>query len=175
MDFDVGVLPLSRSGLEQFAAWTFFGPDDVDETDRPDHLAIGHNSYFVLGYSASRSQVRVHHPRRHIDQTTFQFSGLPEPPETYIRESLDPKVHLILEFDHEDIRVAGTRAVPPKLQGVSGGGMFHLADLSPTLAAKLVAIATDHDKKARVIIGTRIEYFMDSARRVLQDEPRLFD
>ena len=84
-------------------------------------------------------------------------------------------MHLIIEFDHEDIRVAGARAVPPKLQGVSGGGMFHLADLSPTPEARLVAIATDHDKKARVIVGTRIEHFVNSARSVLRDDPQLFD
>lgn len=175
LDFDVGILPLSKSRLAPFSAWSFFRASDVDENDRPNHLAFGQNSYFVFGYSASRSQVKVHHQRRHIDQSTFQFTGLPEPPATYIRESRDPAMHLILEFDHTDIRVAGQRMTPPKLQGVSGGGMFHLADLSPTTQAKLVAVATDHDKKARVLVGTRIEHFMDSTRRILREEPRLFE
>jgi hypothetical protein len=174
IDFDVGLLPLSRSDLHLFAGYRFLGEADIDEIGRPDTLVFGFNSYSVFGYPASRSQFRVDHVGRHIKQASFHFTGLSEPLPVYVRERLDPEVHVIIEFDHADIRIAGRQITPPKLQGVSGGGIFHLDTFDDAAPTQLVAIATGHRRSARMVVGTRIEHFISAARRVVAAEPHLF-
>ena len=166
LDFDVGVLPLRASELEPFAGCVPLGAQDVDENDQPNHLDFGSNSYFVFGYSASRSQITIRHKERHIQQQTFQLTALPEAPATYAREQLDPAVHLALEYDHEKISSGGVDVNPPKLDGMSGGGIFHLEGREAR--GKLVAIATEHRRKARVLVGTRIEHFFNTARHLVR-------
>jgi hypothetical protein len=173
-DFDIAVLPLVGADVTTFTDWSFLDQGDVDLQHQVDPLAYGRNSYSLFGYSASPSQVKVSRPRKHIRQQSFLFTGLPEDESVYRRESLNPLVHLVLEFDHKDIRVAGRRTTPPKLQGVSGGGIFHLVDLSANPTTRLVAIATEHRRSSRVVVGTRIEHFVALARAVIANEPTLF-
>ena len=172
-DLDIGVLPLRRSGLAAFKTSVFLDADDINENHEVKQGLAG-NSHFVIGYSASRSQVRVSHVERHIHQVSFQFTGLGEPPGTYTRESLDPAAHLIVEFDRKKLRFKGQSVIGPKVQGVSGGAIFHLTDGSVAPTAELVAIATEHRKQSRLIVGTRIEHFMRLARELMVSEPALF-
>ena len=79
----------------------------MDEHDQPDHLDSGNNTYFVFGYSASRSQLKISHKEHHIHQQTFQLTALHERPSTYVREKLNPAVHLVLEYDRENVRSGG--------------------------------------------------------------------
>ena len=70
--------------------------------------------------------------------------------------------HILLDFDHKEIRVEGRRAAPPKLQGVSGGGIFHIS--RKALRGRLVAIATENRQRSRLIVGTRIKHFLAIVR-----------
>lgn len=174
IDLDVAVLPLRRSELVAFDGSVFLGAADIDEHHEVKQSLDG-NSHFVIGYSASRSQVRVSHVGRNVHQVSFQFTGLVEPPETYAKESLDPAGHLIIEFDRDKLRFKGQTVTGPKVQGVSGGGIFHLADRSGDPPVKLVAIATEHRRQSRLIVGTRIEHFMRLARDLIVTDPTLFE
>jgi hypothetical protein len=58
---------------------------------------------------------------------------------------------------------------------VSGGGIFHLQDLNVTTTTTLVAIATEHRRHSRIIVGARIEHFMRLARDLIVTERTLFD
>ena len=140
--------------------------------DQPDHLDFGNNTYFVFGYSASRSQIKISQKERHIHQQTFQLTALPERPSTYVREKLDPAVHLVLEFDRQNVRSGGVDVTPPELHGVSGGGIFHLA--GQRAEGKLVAIGTEHRRRASILVGTRVEHFLNTARHIIQSDPELF-
>ena len=106
---------------------------------------------------------------------SFQFTRLGEPPDTYLKESLDPAAHLLVEFDRENFRFKGQSITGPKVQGVIGGGMFHLADSGAAPTAALVAMATKHRRPSRLIVGTRIEHFMRLARELIITERALFD
>ena len=77
----------------------------------------------------------------------------PAPLARYRELDIDPSTHLILDYDHKQIYVDRARTNPPRLQGVSGGGVFRLRIDTPP---KLVGIPTDHLKTRRVIVATKI-------------------
>jgi hypothetical protein len=77
--------------------------------------------------------------------------------------------HLVEDFDHKDTVVERKKVVPPKLQGVSGGGIFCIWRSSNT--GPLVAIATEHRKRSCILVGTRVRYFVQVARELARTEP----
>lgn len=172
-DFDVGVLPLRARALGPFAQCTFLTGPDVDEDDQPDDRGLA-AFYFVVGYPASRTQVKVSHQARHIHQILFQLTTSPPAADAYLRETLPQSDYLLLDFDGKDIRVAGKVVTPPKLQGVSGGGIFYIS--RSTADGPLVAIATAHRRNSRFIVGTRIKHFLRAARQLnATAPPELFE
>jgi hypothetical protein len=60
-------------------------------------------------------------------------------------------------------------STPPKLQGVSGGGIFCIWRSSNT--GPLVAIATEHRKQSCTLVGTRVRSFVQVARELARTEP----
>lgn len=138
----MGVIPLPANALQSFFdGCTAIEESEINESFVVDH-GIGTNSIYVIGYPASNSQVRVNHADKTVRQTSFQFTGLAEVEEVYRRESLSVAHHLVVEFG--DVRSGGQPATPPKLQGVSGGGMFHLVTREADATIRLVAIATTY-------------------------------
>src|SRR5580700_1317497 len=59
-DLDVGVLPLDDDALGSFAACTFLTGDEVDQNEEADNGGLL-EFYFVFGYPASRTQVKISH------------------------------------------------------------------------------------------------------------------
>lgn len=162
-EIDVGVIPLPPNALSFFDGCTPIEESEINESYVVDQ-GIGKNSIYLIGYSASNSQVRVNHADKTVRQTSFQFTGLAEIEEVYRRESLSVLHHLVVEF--ANVRSGGQPARPPQLQGVSGGGMFHLMTLDTDATIRLVAIATEHRRPEELVIGTRIEHFLRVARQI---------
>jgi hypothetical protein len=167
-DLDVGILPLRAGALGAFKQCVFLTGPEIDEDDRPDDRGLA-AYYFVFGYPASRSQVKVSSEARRIQQISFQLTTSPPTAEAYLRESLPQSDYLMLDFDHKDTRVAGKVVTPPKLQGVSGGGFFHIS--RSTVEGPLVAIATEHRRISRCLLGTRIKHFLTAARQLNATAP----
>lgn len=163
-EIDVGVIPLPENALLSF----FEGCTPIEESEiNEDYVVehgIGRNSIYLIGYSASNSQVRVNHADKTVCQTSFQFTGLTEIEEVYRRESLSVAHHLVVEF--ANVRSGGQPATPPQLQGVSGGGMFHLVTRDADATIRLVAIATEHRRAEEIVVGTRIEHFLGVAKQI---------
>lgn len=173
-ELDAAVLPLRRSDLEALGASTFLRAEDISENHH-NVQDLGLNSYFTMGYPESRNYARINLPQRRVRQTSFQVTGLAAPPEAYLEESLDPSQHLAIEFDREHLRYKGTQIVGPHVQGMSGGGIFHLRDRTdPHGSPALVGIGIKHRRAARLLIGTRIEHFMQLARGVVADNRQAF-
>ena len=80
-----------------------------------------------------------------------------------------PLDHMLFDFDHKDIAIGGRRVTPPKLQGVSGGGIFHIS--RSTFQGPLVAIATKNRRNSRLIVGTRLKHFLRAARQLRATAP----
>lgn len=114
--------------------------------------------FFVLGYSAPRTQVKVSRAQRHIHQRSFHCSTNPVDAAEYLQEGMPQADHVLLDFDHKEIVIGERRVNPPKLQGVSGGGVFHIS--RETKLGPLVAIGTQNRRNSRLIGGTRIKHFL---------------
>lgn len=167
-DLDVAVLALPSRQLGGFQQRVFLSGGEIDQDDRTDDQGLS-SFYFVLGYSASRTQVQVDRVRRHIYQRSFQCRTGPISPAEYLEEQLSQTDHIALDFDHEEIVIRGTRVTPPKLQGVSGGGIFHIS--RETNHGPLVAIATQNRRISRLIVGTRIKHFLATVRELKRHIP----
>ncbi|MBZ5526195.1 MAG: hypothetical protein LAP21_28590 [Acidobacteriia bacterium] len=162
-DLDVGVLALPARHLGPFQQRVFLTDTEIDQNDQPDDQGFT-SFYFVLGYSASRTQVRVSRTEHHIDQRSFHYSTNPVDAAEYLQEEMSQADHLLLDFDHKEIVIGGKRVNPPKLQGVSGGGVFHIS--RDTKQGPLVAIATQNRRNSRLIVGTRIKHFLAMVREL---------
>jgi len=160
---DVGVLVLPARQLGPFNGRVFLAGAEIDQDDQLDDQSP-ESFYFVLGYSASRTQVKVSESKRRIHQRSFQCATYPVNAAEYLAEQIPVSNHILLDFDHKEMMVAGRRANPPKLQGVSGGGIFHIS--REINAGPLVAIATQNLRRSRLIMGTRIKHFLAVAREV---------
>jgi hypothetical protein len=162
-DLDVGVLVLSARQLGPFQRRVFLAGTEVDLNDQPDDQGLA-SFYFVLGYSASRTQVKVSKAKRHIHQQSFHCSTDPVDAAEYLQKKMSQTDHVLLDFDHKEIAIGGRRVNPPKLQGVSGGGIFHIS--RQTNQGPLVAIATQNRRIPRLIVGTRIKHFLAMVREL---------
>ncbi|MGA7237795.1 MAG: hypothetical protein WBY44_19065 [Bryobacteraceae bacterium] len=172
-DLDVGVLLLPANRLGPFRQHVFLAGTEVDHDDRPDDQGLA-SFYFVLGYSASRTQVKVSKAERQIHQQSFHCSTGPVDAAEYLHEEMSRVDHILLDFDHKEIVLGGRRANPPKLQGVSGGGIFHIS--RETKRGPLVAIATQNRRGSRLIAGTRIKHFLAMARELkARSQPQRFE
>lgn len=158
---DVAVLALPPDNLGPFQARAFLRDSEIDETDRPDDPGLT-SFYLVLGYSASGTQVKVYRGKRQVNQQSFRCRTHPVSASEYVQEGLSQADHIALDFDHNEIVVGGKRTKPPKLQGVSGGGIFHMS--TATRQGPLVAIATQNRRNSRLIVGTRLKHFLAVAR-----------
>jgi hypothetical protein len=162
-DLDVGVLGLPARQLGPFQQRVFLSGAAIDQNDRPDDQGLA-SFYFVLGYSASRTQVKVSRAERHIHQRSFHCSTSPVAAAEYLQEEMPQADHILLDFDHKEVVIQGRRVDPTKLQGVSGGGIFHIS--RETKRTELVAIATQNRRSSRLIVGTRIKHFLAMVREL---------
>jgi hypothetical protein len=163
-DLDVGVLALTAGRLGAFQHHVFLTDAEIDQEDQPDDQDDLRSFYFVLGYSASRTQVKISKAERRIHQQSFRFSTQPVDAAEYLQERVSKSDRILLDFDHKEVRVGGRRASPPKLQGVSGGGIFQIS--RKVMRGPLVAIATDNRRRSRLIVGTRIKHFLAMVREL---------
>jgi len=167
-DLDVGVLVLPARQLGPFQQRIFLAGTEIDQDDRSDDQGLT-SFYLVLGYSASRTQVKVSRAKRHIHQRSFHYSTYPVDGAEYLQEKMSQADHIVLDFDYKEIVIKGTRVNPPKLQGVSGGGVFHIS--RKTQRDPLVAIATQNRRRSRLIVGTRIKHFLAMVRELKTISP----
>lgn len=162
-DLDVAVLALPSRQRGCFQQRVFLSCSEIDQDDRPDDQGLA-SFYFMLGYSASRTQVKVDIVNRHIHQRSFHCCTGPVCPAEYLQEQLSQTDYIVLDFDAKEIAIRGRQGTPPKLQGSSGGGIFQIS--RETNHGPLVAIATQNRRISRVIVGTRIKHFLAVVREL---------
>lgn len=162
-DLDVGVLVLPARQLGPFQQHVFLTGAEIDQNDQPDNQEPA-SFYFVLGYPASNAQAKVSRVGRHIDQRSFQFATSPVGAAEYLQEGMPQADHVLFDFDYKHIIVGGRRVNPPRLRGVSGGGVFYIS--RRTYKGPLVAVATKSRRNSQLIVGTRIKHFLKMVREL---------
>ena len=108
--------------------------------------------------------MKVSRAKRHIHQRSFHCSTYAVEAAEYLQEAMSQTDHILLDFDHKEIVIGGRRVNPPNLQGVSGGGVFHIS--RETKEGPLVAIATQNRRSSRLIVGTRVKHFLAMVREL---------
>jgi hypothetical protein len=160
---DAAVLFLPVRTLGPFEQRVFLSGDEIDEEDRPDDRTRA-SFYTVLGYSQSRTQVKLSRASRQIHQQLFHCATSPAEDGEYLQENLSRSSHVLLGFDHEELTKARKRT-PPRLQGVSGGGIFQIS--RDRMTGPLIGIATENRRTSRLIVGTRLKPFLAAARNLI--------
>ena len=125
-DLDVGVLVLSANELGPFRQRVFLASTEIDQDDQPDDQGLA-SFYFVLGYPASRTQVKISKAKRRIHQQSFQCSTSPVDAAEYLQEGMSQLNHMLLDFDHKEIEIGGRRVNPPQAPGSQWRG--HISHL----------------------------------------------
>ena len=107
--------------------------------------------------------MKVSRAQRHIYQRSFHCSTNPADAAEYLHEGMS-RDHALLDFDHKEIVNGERRVNPPKLQAVSGRGIYHIS--RETKQGPLVAMGAQNQRNSRLIAGTRIKHFLATIREL---------
>jgi hypothetical protein len=162
-DLDIGLSPLDSGELARLDGLIFVPETSMESESPPPRHGGPINDYVVFGYPESNSQFRVEQPRRNVRQHSFTLHTAITS-RNIAAEKLDPRVHLVLEFDRENIFVQGKRLNPPNPHGISGGAAFH--DVGGEL--KLAGIMTEYRRNSCILVGTQMTEVIAFAQHVIQ-------
>ena len=163
LDIGAAVIPAAR--VADLHDCVFIDESMMASADEPLPERRPLREFLIFGYPASRKQSQVF--QRQIKLTSFRFATSAALPERYTEVNVDPRSHVLLDYDHEKLFLDDKKITPPKLQGVSGGGVFKIG---PGLKPTLVAIPTHHLKRDRLVRAVRIEVVKVFLRRLIENE-----
>lgn len=122
----------------------------------PPHAPV--DAYMVMGYPCSRNRDSLQGEQ--FRARLYHFLTKEASTEGYRTLDRDPADQIVLHFNRKDVWRPEGRFTAPNLNGISGGGVWHLAPESgiPLPQAELAAIAVEWHDKARVkhVLSTRI-------------------
>jgi hypothetical protein len=174
---DIGLIPLrprtavalTQNGGVFLDREQFVEREIASGTDISQMLA---NTYFAVGFPASRSYSRIQHAQNRIHVKTYSVRLTLAPTDIY-PEGLSHRTHLLLDYAPHEIVLAGRRVNPPTVQGMSGGGAFRFHRRRPE-TTRLVGILIERHRTARVIAATRAAVVAELARAVIALHPDAF-
>jgi hypothetical protein len=168
-DLDIRLMPLPASKLGEFVRGEFLDVNSLNADHLPDLRRKRAPDYLVYGYSAGRSQLSVDHKARVLHQLSFHLRTYASPMDSYSKQKLDPRRHLVLNHDPKDVLIGGQLQTMPQMKGVSGGAVIHCP---PDRKPALVAIVIEHHKDRRTIVSTRVSHVIEFARHmILNSDP----
>jgi hypothetical protein len=159
-DVDVGVIALSTDCGDDLAGFYRFSTIQDMSTLLPKSDST---YYMIAGYPYSRNRLRPGEPGApsraifFVMRETLPISRL----KSKVANSDD--VHFAVAVPPEHHRVGDGRFHVPKLQGMSGGGIwrFEIDNRTRLVTTRsLVGIAIEHHRKERAIVGCRVELVM---------------
>jgi hypothetical protein len=175
---DIGLVPLDRQAADAIErnGGVFLDANRIDEAE----LVEGHhtlnaitNKYVAVGFPSSRSRSRIHHATKTIHLKTFSIN-LTLVPATDYPTGFSLGQHLLLEFPLDEILLEGRPVNPPKVQGMSGGGVFRLRRRQPETTT-LVGILIEHHRDVSALVATRWSQVAALARELIYGNPQSFD
>ncbi len=159
--YDIGFLLLSRRSAQLILSR--YRPLDVEELDLEHLTREKELEYLIFGFPASQSKARTDtkHVTSHLKSIEVAASKLNE----YNVQKRSPRTHLIIDFPKK----FGKGFFSPKVQGMSGGPVYHVQGLqshNPShLQLKVVALLCSHPDNLREydthypIVAARIDLF----------------
>jgi hypothetical protein len=153
-DLDVGFVRLASEACGAFEDCHFLPEDECELNHQDDRT--GSSFYLLIGYSVSRKLTKIW--GRQIKQFALCICTNPKSEPWHERMNLPAKDHILLEWKENNVAHNGVPRNMPKIEGMSGGGVFHVH--RKTGKARLVGIITELHKESRVIVATRIDLFV---------------
>jgi hypothetical protein len=165
---DYAFRAVSEEEAAQLDGCQFLPASQIAERDIP-QFTEPRTGYLALGYPLNRFK---HRPGSgHSRGETLPYAGTISPLDKYAQLKLQPYSHVALQFPHNATFSRDGKGPSPKMNGMSGGGIFRYPPLerSPLIALpSLAAITIEQRMAERVIIGVRIGLILaaiDNARR----------
>lgn len=115
-------------------------------------------AYLVFGYPLNRINLDRH--ARETSPNYLTYTGNLVNRETSDRHQLDPASHLYLHFDDKAAHGPAGPQRAPKLDGISGGGIFRFTageSLGDIGLPRLAGITTEHLRAQDLLAGIRID------------------
>lgn len=162
---DVGFVELSDAQVATLGNVRFLTPDDLDVTDAPSYFTYVRTKYLLLGYPASKQgKLRAD---LEVDPQPLAYAAQAADPSLYKSLETDPDRHLLLPFDQKAVISTEGRATAPKLDGMSGCGVWRFDSLHalPGGRDQLVGLFIEwHRGSRKVLVATRIDQCLEGVR-----------
>jgi len=127
----------------------FLSPSDLDVAD----LNGPNKKYAFTGYPGTKAKTNF--ALKKIKAVSFEYSLTPVPTGKFEAAGWNVGLHVIGEFDRENMAYAdGKRITAPQPNGISGGPVW--VKHPPYSEYKLVGLGIDWDEKNSMMVGVRI-------------------
>jgi len=164
--YDLAFVELDEEALSHLGNVRFLQSSDLD----PNDIAKKGHYYLVLGYPATKNR-RINYESYKAPHNLYIYSAGSPTLEIYRRLSIFEETHILLDFDKKMIADKANKLVnPPKLHGISGGGIWRIRDYSnvASLAGlsqrKLVGIVIEGHPEHKAIMGVRISCIVEAIK-----------
>jgi hypothetical protein len=159
---DIAIFPLTPEQVAALGDAVFVEVGATAPGHVTDPTPRSGSYYLVAGYPLSKQPKTI--PDTILKAQPVYLAAKALPAENISEMGLDPRNHILLEFDREAVWAPGGTRTAPAPTGMSGGGIWVVDGLlTPTPKPEvLVAIATEWDRDAKTILGTRIGLCFDA-------------
>jgi len=164
--YDLAFVELDEEALSCLGNVRFLHSSDLD----PNDVAAKGHYYLVLGYPATKNK-RINYESYKAPHNLYIYSASSPALEKYRRLSILEETHILLDFDKKMIADKANKLVnPPKLQGISGGGIWRIRDYTDVASLagpsprKLVGIVIEGHPMQKIIMGVRISCIIEAIK-----------
>lgn len=158
---DVGFAHLADFAVEflEQAGYDFLDPltQSVAGYDLP-----APTEFIFSGYPVNRTKTRV--ALQQITASRVDVNENAIPASDHAVYGFNPKLHLAMRYDRQNLQSEGQRVNGPDPDGMSGGAIWHV---TPEGVPLLAGIATHHDPVKKFLRGTRIRPVLTRAAEYL--------
>ena len=164
---DVAVLQLTDACASELAC----GAIDVDDIAQSARRASG-QPLLLVGYPAARSMNSYDPRSRSVEYQRLKILSIGSHPAEYATMAVDPATHVLSRFQRERAIAGSARATAPKLEGMSGCGLWVFDGMGsigglpvPNPEGKLIGIFTDYRRTQSALIATRVSEHLHTLQR----------
>lgn len=164
--FDVGFVHLPEELAHSLDGCVFLEESDIDLRERPSYKQDRRSLYLALGWPQNRFKFNWHEKKTKLEN--LGYFGPAAQQGLYAGSGLDPRLHLLIALDQEKVvHQSGSLGTPPKLHGISGGGVWRVdsfATRNPA-ADKLVAVTIRREPQLGCLVATRVGVLLEAITR----------
>ena len=143
--FDIAFVPLSELQVSELGQPTFVSTDDIDLG------STARAPFFTTGFIAS--DYTMVGPTQPVQVEATTLVAMPAPAEKYLERGVSENTHLLLSFDRLKTHSGEGQAATPKINGMSGCGVWRVGSTEDALTAILIE---HHQQQGKFIVSTRV-------------------